>query len=85
MRKATPALKYHLPQPPNLTDPMEVLETPVESLQNGDEELTDVNNVEVSEKLMPFSSETRLRPFRRPKECDAKRLGESEGNGGDAS
>ena len=33
---------------------MEVLETPVESLQNGDEELTDVNNVEVSEKLMPW-------------------------------
>ena len=54
MGKATPALKYHLPQPPNLTDPMEVLETPVESLQNGDEELTNVNlnNVEVSEKLM---------------------------------
>ena len=52
MGKATPALKCHLPQPPNLTDPMEVLETPVESLQNGDEELTDVNNVEVSEKLM---------------------------------
>ena len=33
---------------------MEVLETPVESLQNGDEELTnvDLNNVKVSEKLM---------------------------------
>ena len=47
--KATP-LKYYPPEPPNLTDPVEVLE----SLQNGDEELTDVNlnNVEVSEKQM---------------------------------
>ena len=47
--KATP-LKYYSPEPPNLTNPVEVLE----KLKDGDEEQTSVNlnNVEVSESQM---------------------------------